>query len=100
MRNTRQGNKTNESNEKHLSVFVGAHETQGFLNDIIRTSHNRKKIDNEIKKWWFWLGFLGGVFIASLGIFFTFTTVYFIQNAVLEKPNLIYPKEICEKKQK
>lgn len=93
MRNTRQNNLNSESSEKNLPVFVGAHETQGFMNDIIRTSQNRNKNENEIKKWWFWLGFLGGVFIASLGIFFTFTTVYFIQNSILEKPNMIYHKK-------
>ena len=98
MGNLRQNNLSLENNEKSLPVFVGSHETQGFINEIIRSSRNRRENKKEMKKWWFWLGFLGGVFISSLGIFFTFTTVYFIQNSILEKPNLIYEKVICEKK--
>ncbi len=98
MGNLRQNNARLENNEKLLPVFIGSHETQGFINEIIRSSRNRREEKKEMKKWWFWLGFLGGAFISSLGIFFTFTTVYFIQNSILEKPNLIYEKVICEKK--
>lgn len=98
MSGPRQNSLNLENSEKSLPIFVGAHETQGFMNDIIRNSRSHKNSKIKIKKWWFWLGFLGGVFISSLGIFFTFTTVYFIQNSILEKPNLIYQKAICEKK--
>ncbi|WP_397600672.1 hypothetical protein [Silvanigrella sp.] len=98
MGNSRQNNINYDSNEKNLPLFVGSHETQGFMNEIIKTSRERKKNEKEIKKWWFWLGFLGGIFIASLGIFFTFTTVYFIENSILEKPNFNNQKVICEKK--
>jgi hypothetical protein len=98
MGNHRQINSRFESNEKSLPIFIGTNETQGFINEVLRSSRNRREDLKEMKKWWFWLGFFGGVFISSLGIFFTFTTVYFIQNSILEKPNLIYEKVICEKK--
>lgn len=97
MGNAKQNNESKKGYEKPLRVFIGAHETQDFLNDIIKTSKNKIDHKNEIKPWWFWLGFLGGVLISGLGIFFTFTTVYFIQNSILEKPNFIYEKAICEK---
>lgn len=87
-----------ENSEKAIPVIVGSHETQGFLNDVIKNSREKKSNQVAIKKWWFWLGFLGGVFIASLGIFFTFTTVFFIQHSILANPNYIYQKVICEKK--
>ena len=87
-----------DNTEKAIPVIVGSHETQGFLNEIIKNSKEKNNNKNAIKKWWFWLGFLGGIFIASLGIFFTFTSVFFIQNSVLEKPNFIYQKVICEKR--
>ncbi len=98
MKRAREKNYAFENTEKAIPVIVGSHETQGFLNDIIRNSKEKNNNNNTMKKWWFWLGFLGGVFIASLGIFFTFTTVYFIQNSILEKPNFIYQKVICEKR--
>lgn len=98
MGSLRQNNLSLDNNEKNLPLFVGSHETQGFINEVIRSSRSRRDNKNEIKKWWFWLGFLGGLFISSIGIFFAFTTVYFIQNSILEKPNLIYQKVICEKK--
>ena len=50
-----------------------------------------------MKKWWFWLGFLGGVFIVSLE-FFTFTTVYFIQNSILEKNQTLFIKSNLRKR--
>ncbi|KAB8031828.1 hypothetical protein [Fluviispira multicolorata] len=87
------------NNEKALSVPIGAHEAQNFMNDVIRNTYSRSKDSQnktEIKKRWFWLGFIGGVFISCLGIFFVFTTVYFIQYSIFEKPNLIYNKAICE----
>ncbi|APJ03105.1 hypothetical protein [Silvanigrella aquatica] len=98
MGNAPQNNIRLNSHDKSIPVFVSPHEAQGFMNEVIRTSKNKKDKKNEIKKWWFWLGFMGGIFISSLGIFFTFTTVYFIQNSIMEKPNLIYEKVICEKK--
>ncbi|MGY3803827.1 hypothetical protein ACWNT8_07195 [Pigmentibacter ruber] len=86
-----------DNSDKAIPVIIGAQETQSFLNDVIKNSKEKNQNPNQIKKWWFWLGFLGGVFIASLGIFFTFTTVFFIQNSILDKPNFIYEKVICEK---
>ncbi|MBX9837087.1 MAG: hypothetical protein K2X69_02110 [Silvanigrellaceae bacterium] len=43
MGNSRQNNINYDSNEKNLPLFVGSHETQGFMNEIIKTSRERKK---------------------------------------------------------
>ena len=54
MGNDRQRHLSLETSEKSLPVFVGSHETQGFINEIIKSSRNRREIKNEKKKWWFW----------------------------------------------
>lgn len=89
-----------ESQVQELAVPVAAEETQNFINDVMKNSHKDypQVSSSSINKKWFWLGFLGGAFVSCLGIFFVFTTVYFIQSAILEKSNSIYQKVICESK--
>lgn len=98
MKNSKGSKLNRENSENSVPVFVGSHETQSFIDEIIKTSKKNKENENEVKNWWFWLGFLGGVFISSLGLFFAFTTVYFIQTSILEQPSFGYEKKICEKK--
>jgi hypothetical protein len=99
MRNLERQSLQQDEKESTRALFIEPHEAQNFLHEIVQHSQTSKQ-KNSLKphRILFVLGFLGGLFVSFVGIFFSFLSIYFIEHFILEKPNIVYQRIICEKK--